>query len=196
MLLVNDPNTALVGSLRPSRQHPLWAALRRPFERAPVAVGAAEPIAGLRPRPGRWLGAGLLLVLGIGGAVAGPEHLWKAAAEAGTTTVAPRAGRAGTTTLALRAPPPPAFSASARIGTPELSGGGHDAAALPVAAAITASVATTAPEARAAASSVASKRPAPDSAATVSGAPAKKKAKAKPLRREFSRALAKRRAPR
>lgn len=196
MLLVNDPNTALVGSLRPSRQHPLWAALRRPFERAPVAVEAGEPIPGLRPRPGRWLGAGLLLALGVGLAVVGPEHLWKAPAEAARSAGASQTERAGTTTLALRGAPSPALSASTGGRPPQLSAGARDGAALPLAGAIAASVAPAAPEARAEASAVASRLPPPASAAAVSGAPAaKKKAKAKALRRELSRALAKRRAP-
>lgn len=75
MLMVNDPNAALFGSLRPARVHPLVAALRRPFEAVPQpAPEPVESAPGLRPRWSRWIAAGLLL-LGVGGAEAALERL-------------------------------------------------------------------------------------------------------------------------
>jgi hypothetical protein len=68
MLLANDPNTALLGSLRPSRRHSFWAALW-PFERRVSlhtlqAGEGVESIPGLRSGSARWIGG--LLVLGVG----------------------------------------------------------------------------------------------------------------------------------
>jgi hypothetical protein len=76
MMLANDPNTALVASLRPRRQSSLWAALRRPFEQQPpLALERADEMPGLRPRSARWLGVGLLLALGMGLAAQQHERL-------------------------------------------------------------------------------------------------------------------------
>lgn len=71
MIMVNDPNAALFGSLRPSRPHPILAAMRRPFER-PTPVAPVPPSDDQRPalRPrSRWIAAGLaagLVALGFG----------------------------------------------------------------------------------------------------------------------------------
>jgi len=72
MIMVNDPNAALFGSLRPSRPHPILAAIRRPFER--LAPAAPRPVneeqePALRPRRSRWVAAALaagLVALGFG----------------------------------------------------------------------------------------------------------------------------------
>jgi hypothetical protein len=72
MIMVNDPNAALFGSLRPSRPHPIVAALRRPFEA--LAPAAPRPVSdelppALRPRRSRWVAAALaagLVALGFG----------------------------------------------------------------------------------------------------------------------------------
>lgn len=197
MFLVNDPNTALAASLRPSRQHPLWAALRRPFERTvPLQLGGhdgADEMPGLRPRSGRWLAAGLLLALGAGLAWLGPERAQLTATEA---LAAFRGEPLALASLPLRPAPAPGPAPSSASGLPEPS---HQAPAAPAPAAapaITASVVSAMPEARAQASTGSAAPRA--SAPAASSAPAKKK-KARPARslpREIDRALTKRRAPR
>lgn len=197
MLLVNDPNTALAASLRPSREHPLWAALRRPFERGvPLELGSnegAEDMPGLRPRAGRWLGAGLLLALGVGLAWAGPERVERSASEAfATFQGAPLASAAIPARPALARPPAPRLASSRT----EPSHGALAAPAPLPALAITASVApTTGARAQAPEGAPAGPRA---STAAVRAAPAKKQKQpaARSLRRELDRALTKRNSPR
>lgn len=114
MSLVNDPNTALVGALRPRREHPLWTALRRPFERVPTASDAVESIPGLRPRPSRWLWVGLLVAIGVGLAGTALETVRAApgaapvvAAASAATEEASAGERLGTTTLQMLPAPRP-----------------------------------------------------------------------------------------
>jgi hypothetical protein len=170
LLLANDPNTALVGSLRPPRENRLWAALRRAFERSPPSpLGLTDEMPELRPRTGRWIGAGLALA--VGAAAVGLD-LWQVPDTAPAASAAPQGERVGTTTLALRSAAPP-IAVAANIAPP---------APEPLAAAPRAQL---------------SDAPTPASAAAVPAASAaKKKAKAKPLRRDVSRALSRRRAAR
>ena len=122
MLLLNDPNAALFGALRPPPPHPLLAALRRPFERreraaespragAPAAWGVAR-----RSRLSLWVAAGLLLV-GFASAEAileavtaseAPKAATSGAARVGATLIDARALRASTTTAAPVASAAPA----------------------------------------------------------------------------------------
>lgn len=102
MIMVNDPNAALFGSLRPSRPHPIVAALRRPFESlapaAPRPVDEAREPA-LRPHRPRWLAAAIaagLVALGFGLTETALEQL-TASDGAQVATSAP--ARIGSTTL-------------------------------------------------------------------------------------------------
>lgn len=188
MLLVNDPNTALAGSLRPSREHPLWAALRRPFERPPLP-SELEDIPGLRPRTGRWLGAALLLALTAVLAGVGLDRAGLTSFGAVAASVAPQQERVGATTLALRPAPASAGTESVPSAEPPRAAAALEARAEPLAFA--ASVAPSEPPAQA----VAAPAPPPRAAATAPAAKkrsapaAKKKAAARPLRRAVGRAL-------
>lgn len=136
MIMVNDPNAALFGALRPSRPHPILAALRRPFERDPVAGPPpvrepSEVAPAPHPRGSRWLGVGLLLL-----GVAGAEGLL----EAVTSRDSPQAAgvaRVGATMLVA----PPARQTAAV--EPAASGGTHgsEATVAPAGVASTARVA-------------------------------------------------------
>ncbi len=183
MLLVNDPNTALVASLRPSRQHPLWAALRRPFERlAPHRVLDASEIPGLRPRRAPWIAAGLLLGLAVTGAASSsrlslsagsallssttPAATWQHATAA-TTQPAPASARA------LIAESPERLAT--RVQVPPIAG-----------SVLTTKLAALRPSAQAPATSPVEPRATP---AVPSAAPAKQKKSAKNARRSLPRAL-------
>jgi hypothetical protein len=97
MLLVNDPNAALFGALRPLQPHPLVVALRRPLEwmkPAPHAspASASPGEAALRPsRASRWVGAALLL-LGFGLAEAALEQLTASETPRAATAAVSRVG--------------------------------------------------------------------------------------------------------
>jgi hypothetical protein len=195
MLLVNDPNTALVGSLRPSRLHPIWVALRRPFERGaprpePAVSDAVEQIPGLRPRPTRWLGP-VLLALGVALAVGGSGRARMAAAPP-TASAAVQEERIGTTQFEARPAPSPERTVSVPGTSVEASPGAPGAAAQRDAAvAVAASVAppardpsASAPEGRSAAAARASKASAPRATSV------KKKAAARRVRRALGQGLA------
>ncbi|MEO8184410.1 MAG: hypothetical protein ABI895_36845 [Deltaproteobacteria bacterium] len=169
MLLANDPNTALIGALRPSRKHAFWEALQRPFEGraphlAPMAREAGEQIPGLRPRPTRWFGAALLLALGVGLATVGLEKVRLAPVEAPTASAALPGEPLAATTLSARPAPYPAV-------------------AVPIAT----SVAPLVPEARV--SEPAAVRPRAARATVPAALSAKKKPPARRLRRDFDRVL-------
>jgi hypothetical protein len=169
MLLANDPNTALMAALRPTRKHALWEAIRRPFEReaphfAALASEVEEDVPGLRPRPARWLGAALLLALGVGLASVGLEQIRLAPVEAPTASAAFAGEPLAATTLSVRPAPSPA-----------------------VAAAIATSVAPPAPEARA--NGPAAVLPRAATATVPAASSAKKKPAARRLRRDFGRKL-------
>ena len=103
MIMVNDPNAALFGSLRPSRPHPIVAAIRRPFER--LAPAAPRPVEeeqepALRPRRPRWFAAALaagLVALGFGLTETVLEQL--TAKDSLPVATAVPAARIGSTTL-------------------------------------------------------------------------------------------------
>lgn len=188
MLLVNDPNTALFGSLRPPRHSSLWAALQRPFERrATLASEAGEQIPGLRPRGTRWLGAGLLLALVVGLASVGLERARTAPAEANTAVAALHGERLSSTGLssgpaparqlpeAVAARSPAPASAALRPPEPALS--------------FAASVAPPATEPRAQPRARAQDVPRAAATSVAATPAAKKKGRAAPLRRELRRAL-------
>lgn len=175
MLLANDPNTALIGALRSSRKQAFWEAMRRPFERraphlALMASEAGEQIPGLRPRPARWVGAALLLALGVGLAGVGLEKVRLAPVEAPTASAVPGEPLAATT-LSVRPAPYPAV-------------------AVPIAT----SVAPTAPAARI--SELAALLPRAATATVPAASSAKKKAPARRLQRDLGRVLTARRTSR
>jgi len=169
MLLANDPNTALIGALRPSRKQPLWELIQRPFERsapqlAALASEAGEHIPGLRPRRARWLGATLLLALGVGLAGVGLQQVRLAPVEAATASAALPGEALAATTLSVRPAPSPAV-------------------AVPIAT----SVAPLAPEARV--NERAAVLPRAGTVTVPAASSAKKKPAARHLRRTFGRAL-------
>lgn len=104
MIMVNDPNAALFGSLRPSRPHPILAAIRRPFER--LAPAAPRPVEqqqepALRPRRSRWFAAACaagLVALGFGLTETVLEQL--TAKDSPQVVTAAATSRVGSTTLA------------------------------------------------------------------------------------------------
>jgi hypothetical protein len=103
MLLVNDPNAALVGSLRPRPENPLIAALREGL----AGPSLEEPA--LRSRAPFWVAGGLLAaVIVLVGAVAHELSAGAAARVAAEPVSAP--ARAGSTVLASDLTPhtPPA----------------------------------------------------------------------------------------
>jgi hypothetical protein len=186
MLLVNDPNTALVGSLRPSQQPPLWAALLRPFQTqpplpAPEADWTMEQGLGLRSRPTGWVKTGLLLALGVGLAGLGSERVRVAAAD----TYAALQDEQHVSAPPSAAPPSaPQLVNAVGNSTEPASGTRVAAEALAAAPALSANIAPHA-QARQDASAVL-----PRAAQAVEpSASAKKKPAAQPLRREFGRAL-------
>jgi hypothetical protein len=203
MIMVNDPNAALFGSLRPSRPHPIVAALRRPFERhAPTAPRPVHEVdePALRPRRSRWISAALaagLVALGFGLTETVLEQVTAKDSHAVVTATPARIG--STTLAALPAPQPTAAGAAASA-----AGGGTTlvsvaSAAAPVAAAresrgtspIAASVARD-PEssARARAPEAAPAKQARSSTSV------KKKASARQRKAAFGRALAARKSAR
>ena len=132
MIMVNDPNAALFGSLRPTRPHPILAAIRRPFERiAPAATRPVsdEPEPALRPRRSRWVAAALaagLVALGFGLTETALEQLptrddprvaTAVPARIGSTTLAalPAAQAMTTGSAATRAPVVTAASAGIAV---------------------------------------------------------------------------------
>jgi hypothetical protein len=193
MLLVNHPNTAIVGALRPSRRHPIWVALRRPFERGvprlePAASDAVEQIPGLRPRPARWLGPALL-ALGVALAVGGSERARMAAATP-TASAAVQEQRIGTTKLSARPVPSPERAVNVPGKSAELPPGAAGAVQRDAAVAIAARVAppahdpsASAPEGRSAAPPRASTASAPRATSV------KKKAAARRVRRAIGHGL-------
>ena len=193
MLLVNDPNTALVGSLRPARQRPLWAALLRPFQSpaplpAPETGWGTKQVPALRSRPTGWVGAGLLLALGVGLAGVRPERVQLAAAEAYATFQSERLASA---TPPVRPAPAPQL-ANVAGGSAELSRGAWAAVgALEGAPALTVNTLPPSPEPRAQAREEGSAALPRTAKAAAASASAKKKPAARPLRREFGRALGK-----
>jgi hypothetical protein len=169
MLLANDPNTALIGALRPPRKQAFWEAMQRPFERcaphlAAMASEAGEQIPGLRPRPARWLGAALLLALGVGLASTGLEKVQLAPVEAPTASAVLSGETLAAPTLSVRPAPYPAV-------------------VVPIAT----SVAPRALEARVSQPAAVLPRAATATGPTASSA--KKKSPARRLRRNFGRVL-------
>jgi hypothetical protein len=202
MIMVNDPNAALFGSLRPSRPHPILAAIRRPFER--VAPAAPRPVdaeqePALRPRRSRWIGAALaagLVALGFGLTETVLEHL-TAKDNPEVVTAAP--ARIGSTTLAAL-PAPRAVTAVSAAAV------GESRATPPIAVNVTRDADSSVPTR--AAATVSSAAPleqrakveaAPETAQTKQGritTSVKKKAAARQRKAAFGRALAARRAAR
>ena len=109
MLLVNDPNAALVGSLRPRPENALVAALREGLggpARQDAGASLEEP-ARLRSRAPFWVAGGLLAgVIVLMGAVA---HELSAGAAARVAVAEPVAApsRAGSTVLTRHVAPAP-----------------------------------------------------------------------------------------
>jgi len=113
MLLVNDPNTELVGSLRPPRENVLRAALRKVFAWRDGG-GAFEQPARLRSRAPLWVTSALIVAaLSVAGADALRPHF--ALAGASSEQASPRSE---STALMAHSPPllrvEPAPASSAR----------------------------------------------------------------------------------
>lgn len=112
MPILNDPNAALIATLRPPREHAIVTALRRRFQKlGPEVTGdevraARELQARLRSRTPLWV-AGALLALGVGAAVLAAGGFASAA-----SIQAPAPVRIGSTVLEARTPRAPAAAAA------------------------------------------------------------------------------------
>jgi len=104
MLLVNDPDAALIGSLRPRPENRLAAALREALEERPREEPSLEEPARLRSRAPFWVAGGLLAGVVALAASFAPDFSANAPARVAVTERAPSPARVGATLLTSQAP--------------------------------------------------------------------------------------------